>query len=75
MPKQPSQMVFESPVDAKGFNALVNIDSCNVDIAKGITGTIDFKKLGVPCLAVYGCLFRKEEITAGSMPINKSNFE
>lgn len=72
MPKQPSQMIFEGPSDAKGFNALVNLDSSNVDIAKGITGIIDFKKLGVQCLAIYGCLLRKEDIAAASLPISKS---
>lgn len=66
-------MEFESPPEAKGFKAVVNIDTKNVDFANGITGTINFKNLGVQCLAVYGCLLRKEEINAGSMPLVKSS--
>lgn len=67
-------MEFESPAEARGFKASVKIDSTNIDLNKGITGTITFANLDVHCLAVFGCLLRKEEITATSTPINKGNF-
>lgn len=68
----PISLHFESPAEAKGFNALVTIDDKNVEIAKGITGTIEFKNLAVQCLAVYGCLLRKEELGFSNTPTSKS---
>jgi predicted methyltransferase MtxX (methanogen marker protein 4) len=67
----PVSLDFESPAEAKGFKAIVNIDSKVVDFANGITGKIIFKNLGVQCLAVYGCLLRKEDITATSTGLSK----
>ena len=67
----PVNLDFESPAEAKGFKAVINLDSKVVDFASGITGKINFKNLGVQCQAIYGCLLRKEEITATSSPLSK----
>ena len=67
----PVTLDFESPPEAKGFKALVNLDSRVTDFINGITGNIVFKNLGVQCLAIYGCLLRKEEIHVGSAPLTK----
>ena len=67
----PAVIDFESPAEAKGFKAIVNIDSKAIDFADGITGTIVFKNLATQCLATYGCLLRKEEIVTGSAPLSK----
>lgn len=69
----PVNLDFDSPPEAKGFKAVVNLDSKVVDFATGISGKIVFKSLGVQCLAVYGCLLRKEDITATSTPLSKGN--
>ena len=69
--RMPVNLDFESPAEAKGFKAVINLDSKVVDFASGITGKINFKNLGVQCLAIYGCLLRKEEITATSSPLSK----
>ncbi len=50
----------------------MNIDDKNIDFAKGVTGSIDFKGLGVQCLSIYGALLRREEITFGNTPTVKS---
>jgi hypothetical protein len=73
MPMEPIPMSipFESPADAKGFGCQIDLDDTNINIQKGITGTITFKSLKVQCLAIYGCLIRKEEITVGSVPLSK----
>jgi hypothetical protein len=68
----PMSIPFESPADAKGFGCQIDLDDTNINIQKGITGTITFKSLKVQCLAVYGCLIRKEEIAVGSVPLVKS---
>ena len=62
---------FDSPAEAKGFKASVKLDTTNVDIAKGISGVISFINLNVQCLAVFGCLLRKEDITVTSTFISK----
>ncbi len=67
----PMSIPFESPPDAKGFSCQIDLDDTNVNIHKGINGTITFKNLKVQCLAIYGCLIRKEEITVGSIPLVK----
>lgn len=67
----PKSIPFESPAEAKGFSCNVVLTDTNIDILKGITGVIIFKNLTVQCLAIYGCLIRKEEISIGSNQINK----
>lgn len=67
----PASLEFVSPPEAKGFRASVSLDDKNIDFSKGITGKIKFDSLTVQCLAVYGCLIRKEDITIGA-PITRS---
>lgn len=68
----PISLDFPGPLEAKNFKATVEIDDKNVDFSRGVTGTINFENLGTQCLAVYGCLFRKEDISVGA-PISKSS--
>lgn len=73
--KQPSILEFESPAEAKGFKASVKLDSTNIDFSKGVTGVITFSNLTVQCLAIFGCLLRKEDITVTSTPLNKGKLQ
>lgn len=68
----PLTLPFDSPADAKGFSCTIDLDDTNIDIIKGINGTITFKNLKVQCMAIYGCLIRKEDIAIGSTAIVKS---
>lgn len=53
----------------------MDIQDKNIEFGKGIVGKITFKNIQLQCLAVYGSLLRREEISIGNTVSKTTSYQ